>query len=113
MTFAYGGVGPEPGPVTGADLDLRPGQVLTRVQHQGTGVRADVEHDARLATRAQGPFGFRAGPLVLRVVTVVMRVPVMRVLVMRVPVMVARAHRQLAGTRKPLWGTPRYGNEER
>src|ERR1019366_9145612 len=84
MSFSHRGVRPEPGPRTGADLDLRPGQVDVGVHHQRTGVGADVEHHAGLATRAQGPLGPRAAVVV-----------------------VAGAHRQLAGTKKPLWGTPR------
>jgi hypothetical protein len=48
--------------------------------------------------------------------TVSMTVPVVTVPVVTVAWAVsvqAVAHGQLAGTRKPLWGTPRYGNEDR
>lgn len=107
VSFAHGRVRSEPRPPIGADLDLRSRQVTARVQDQGTGVRSDVEHHAGLATGAQGPFR----PLGVAVVMIGM--VVVRVLVVVVLVVVACPHRQLAGTRKPLWGTPRYGNEER
>ncbi len=71
----------------------------------------DVEHDTRRAARAQGPFGPRAAGVVIGVMTAMVRVLLVGGLVMAV--VGARAHRQLAGTKKPLWGTPRYGNEER
>ncbi len=70
---------------------------------------ADVEHHGCLAARGQGPLGPGTATVSPVLVTVVLVTPVVvtPVVVTPVVVTVAGAHRQLAGTKKPLWGTPR------